>query len=119
MRTPQKGIRGGTRIPIELPVSIRWRSQAGIERRAEAKIGNISGNGLFIRTKRRWRPDTKLHLTVLFPPEVTNVPIHLYCEGRVVRQQARTQAAGVGVVIDDYNLLASSQRALRGRVRYR
>lgn len=109
MSMGRKGIRSGTRIAVELPVSMRWKSPTGVERHAQAITGNISGNGLFIRTPLRLRHDTQIQLTVLFPAEVTKVPTHLRCEGRVVRQQARAAVAGVGVVIDDYQLLCAPQ----------
>ena len=110
MSTARKGIRAGTRIPMELPVSMRWRTPSGTVRRLEAKTGNISGNGLFIQTSLRLRYDTPIELTVLFPAEANKVPTRLHCEGRVVRQQARAAATGVGVVIDEYDLLSAQPR---------
>jgi PilZ domain len=110
MSITRKGIRAGTRIPMELPVSMRWKSSSGVERRAQAKTGNISGNGLFILTPLHLRHNTQIQLTVLFPAEATKVPTRLRCEGRVVRQQARAAVAGIGVVIDDYDLLSSPSR---------
>lgn len=107
MSIEQKGIRGGTRIPVELPVQIRWRSRAGIEQFAEGKTGNVSGNGLFIVGPVRLRHDTPINLTVSFPVEVTHVPIRLECEGRVIRQRRTASLHGIGVVIDDYNLAAT------------
>jgi PilZ domain len=109
MSMERKGIRAGTRIPMELPVSIRWTSPAGIERRIQAKTGNISGNGLFILTPVRLRHDTEIQFTVLFPSEVTKGRTQLHCQGRVVRQRMRGAAAGIGVVIDDYRLLSPRQ----------
>ena len=109
MGMERKGIRGGTRIPIELPVSIRWKSPAGIERHVEAKTGNISGNGLFILTPVRLQHDTQLQFTVLLPSKITKLPTQLHGQGRVVRKQARGGTAGVGVVIDDYQLLSQRQ----------
>lgn len=100
----RKGIRGGTRIPVELPVRIRWRSQAGIERFAEGKTGNVSGNGLFIVAPIQLRHDTPINLTVSLPVEVTHVPVLLECEGRVIRQFRAGPPEGIGVIIDDYNL---------------
>jgi len=109
MSMERKGIRAGTRIPMELPVSIRWKSPAGIERRVEAKTGDISGNGLFILTPVRLRHDTEIQFTVLLPSEVTKVRTQLHCQGRVVRRRVRGAAAGIGVVIDDYQLLSPRQ----------
>jgi len=102
MNHGRKGIRGGTRIPVEFPVHIRWKTQAGRERDAEGKTASMSGNGLFILAPVRLRQDTPIEFTVLFPSEVTGTPMQLQCVGRVVRQQKSGAPAGLGVVIDDY-----------------
>jgi PilZ domain len=109
MSIEQRGIRSGTRIPIELPVSIRWKNPAGIERNVQAKTGDISGNGLLILMPVRLRHGTPLQFTIALPSEVTGVPVQLRCQGRVVRQQPRKASAGVGIVIDDYQLLTMRQ----------
>jgi PilZ domain len=98
----QKGIRGGTRIPVKFPVHIRWKTQAGRERVAQGKTESMSGNGLFILAPVRLRHDTPIEFTVLLPSEVTGTPMQLQCVGRVVRQQKSGATAGLGVVIDDY-----------------
>lgn len=103
-----KGIRGGTRIAVELPVQIRWKTQAGIERSAQGKTESMSGNGVFILVPVRLRHDTRIQFTVSLPAEVTRVPIEIQCEGRVVRQQKGCTVTGLGVVIDDYQLAASN-----------
>lgn len=106
MSPKEKGIRGGTRIPIELPVQIRWRSRAGDQRFAYGKTGSMSGNGLLIIAPLRLRHDMPIAITVSLPAEVTNVPVQLLCDGRVVRRQRVGTSSGVGVVIDDYRLAA-------------
>jgi hypothetical protein len=102
MNLGQKGIRGGTRIPVELPVEIRWKSPAGIERFSQGKTGSMSGNGLFIVAPLRFRQDMPIAFTVTLPADVTKVPMQLECVGRVVRQQKYGTLAGLGVVLDDY-----------------
>jgi len=104
MTLGRKGIRGGTRIAVELPVHIRWKTQAGTERYAEGKTESMSGNGLFILAPVRLRHDTSIRFTVLLPTEVTRTPMQLQCVGRVVRQQKTKSSPGLGVVIDDYRL---------------
>ena len=111
MSREPKGIRAGTRIPVELPVQIRWKTQAGNEKVALGKTENMSGNGLFILAPVRLRHDTPIQFTVALPPEVTNRPMQLHCEGRVVRRHKGNAAAGLGVVIDDYLLSASKDSA--------
>jgi PilZ domain len=106
MSPGRKGIRGGTRIPVELPVQIRWKTQAGTERFAQGKTESMSGNGLFILVPVRLRHDTPIQFTVSLPAEVTNTPMQLHCEGRVVRQHKGQAPVGLGVVIDDYRLAA-------------
>ena len=104
MTRGRKGIRGGTRIPVELPVHIRWKTKSGTERSAEGKTESMSGNGLFILAPVRLRHDTTIQFTVPLPAEVTGTPMQLQCVGRVVRQQKSGAPAGLGVVIDDYRL---------------
>ena len=106
MSREPKGIRAGTRIPVELPVQIRWKTQAGNEKVAQGKTESMSGNGLFILAPVRLRHDTSIQFTVALPPEVTNRPVELYCEGRVVRRHKGLAKSGLGVVIDDYRLIA-------------
>ena len=111
MNLEQKGIRGGTRIPVELPVQIRWKSPAGIERFMHGKTAGMSGNGLFIVAPLRLRHDMPVTFTVTLPAEITNVPVQLQCVGRVIRQHQSGTPAGVGVVIDDYKLSAGKPPA--------
>lgn len=111
MSQKRKGIRGGTRIPVELPVQIRWKTRAGTERRAEGKTESMSGNGLFIMAPVRLRNDTPIQFTLLLPAEVTRTPMELQCIGRVVRQQKGGAPTGLGVVIDDYRLASLKRRA--------
>lgn len=107
MSMAREGIRGGTRIPMRLPVSLRWKSPAGIERQVQAQTSNISGNGLFVLTSVRVPHNTAIRFSVLLPSEVTKAFMQLLCQGRVVRKRARGAAAGIGVVIDDYQLVAA------------
>lgn len=106
MSLGQRGIRAGTRIPVELPVQIRWKSPAGIERCTQGKTESISGNGLFIAAPVRLRRNMPITFIVTLPAEVTHVPMQLHCVGRVIRQYRAGTPAGVGVVIDDYRLSA-------------
>ena len=110
MSIEQKGIRGGTRIPVELPVQIRWTTRDGIEEFVEGKTSSMSGNGLFIAAAVQLRHDTPINFTVSLPAEITNIPMQLLCEGRVIRQQQTGAPPGIGVVIDDYHLAAVEQQ---------
>lgn len=111
MNPGRKGIRGGKRIPVELPVQIRWKTQAGSERQAQGKTESMSGNGLFILVPVRLRHDTPIQFTVMLPAEVTRTPMELRCVGRVVRQRKSGLPAGLGVVIDDYRLTTLKRSA--------
>lgn len=97
-------LRASQRIAIELPVEIRWRSRAGARRQARGKTGNISGSGLFIKVPVRPHRATAVTIKVLLPREVTQVPLELLCQGRVVRWSQRGQTQGLGAVIDEYEL---------------
>lgn len=107
MAPKRKGIRGGTRIPVELPVEIRWRTRAGKEKFAAGRTQNMSGNGLYILAPLRLRHDTPIQFTVSLPAEVTNTPVKLQCAGRVVRHRKSESAAGLAVVIDEYGFAST------------
>ena len=92
------------RIPVELPVSLRWLTAAGTERQAQGKTENVSGAGLFVIAPVRLRRETLISFTVILPREVTRVPIELACQGRVVRSSRAGELPGFGAIIDDYEL---------------
>src|SRR5260370_38922307 len=95
------GIRSGSRIPVELPVNVRWRSSKGY-RRVQGKTGSISGNGLYITLPLRPPPATPITFTIALPIEVTKVPLELQCQGRVVHYSDLGKVLGIGATIDDY-----------------
>ena len=99
-----ENIRTYRRIPVELPVSLRWRTPRGAARQIRGKTENVSGAGLFVVTPVRLRPETLISFTVILPPEVTRVPIELTCRGKVVRTSRAGELSGFGAIIDDYEL---------------
>jgi hypothetical protein len=97
-----KYLRAGVRIPVELPVEIRWKSRAGRPRQVQGKTACISANGMFVVMPLRLRHQTPVSITVDLPVEVTKVPLQLYCRARVVSQPPGY--AGFGAIIDDYRI---------------
>lgn len=95
-------IRAGVRIPVELPVEVRWKSRAGRAYQAQGKTACISANGMFMALPVRLRPETAVTISVSLPVEFTRVPLQLRCEGRVVGHPAGV--TGVGAIIDDYQV---------------
>ena len=95
-------LRTGGRIPIELPVEIRWKAPNGKLRRAQGRTASISSNGVHLTVAAKVRPQTPIKITVKLPLEFTKVPLQLHCQGRVVRQAPG--ASGLRAVIDDYKL---------------
>lgn len=98
------GIRAGVRIPLELPVVLRWKGKDGGLRETLGKTGAMSGNGFFVLSSVRLRHDTRISFIVTFPKEVTKNLIRLYGRGRVVRQGSPRSMAGIGAIIDDYEI---------------
>jgi hypothetical protein len=96
--------RTGFRIPVQLPIKVRWKSHSGNYRQVHGKTGNISGNGLFITVPLRPTRSTPITMTVQLPVEVTHSPLKLFCMGRVVRWNREGEQLGVGAVIDAYEL---------------
>jgi hypothetical protein len=77
--------RASRRIPMELPVEIRWKTRARSPKQAMGKTGNMSGSGLFIEIPILLPRATSITIKVVLPPEVTHVPVELLCKARVVR----------------------------------
>jgi len=108
--------RTSTRLSMNLPVEIRWKSRAGTPKLAVGTIGNISGSGLFIEFPVRLRPRTSVAIKIRLPREGNQAPLELMCEGRIVRSNPMGKAQGVGAVIDEYELRpASSGKSQRKR----
>jgi hypothetical protein len=103
------------RMPMELPVEIRWKNRAGSQKQATGKTGNISGSGLFIEVPVRLHRATSVRIKVLLPPEVTQVPLELLCQGRVVRWDEHEGVQGVGAVIDQYELRPVARSGSAGK----
>ncbi len=102
-------LRTGGRIPIELPVEIRWKAPNGKLRQAQGKTASISSNGVHLTVAAKLRPQTPITITVRLPLEFTKVPLQLFCQARVVRQAAG--ATGLRAVIDDYKLRPAGRAA--------
>lgn len=102
-------LRTGGRIPIELPVEIRWKAANGKLKEAQGKSVSISSNGVHMVVAAKIRPQTPVTITVKLPLEFTKVPLQLFCQGRVVQQAAG--AVGLRAVIDDYKLRPAPRNA--------
>lgn len=96
--------RSSGRVPLELIVHVRWRDESGSYAEADGRTGDISGNGLFVSVPARLAPETPITFTVYLPRGITNTPIELVGQGRVVRSD---QSGGIAAIIDDYQLLPS------------
>ncbi len=96
--------RASQRIPMALPVEIRWEGLAGSPMQAMGVTGNISGSGVFIESPIGLDRATSVMIRVILPREVTKVALELLCHGRVARCNQHGQAQGLGAVIDEYEL---------------
>jgi hypothetical protein len=102
-----KYLRAGVRIPLELPVEVRWKSPAGRPRQVQGKTACISANGMCVVMPLRLRHHTPVSITVNLPVEVTKVPLQLCCRARVVSQPPGY--GGIGAIIDDYHIRVAKQ----------
>ena len=100
-------LRTGGRIPVELPVEIRWKGPGGKPRQAQGKTISISSNGVLLSVAADLRPQTAVTITVKLPLEFTKSPLVLYCHGRVLR--LGPGAMTVSALIDDYKLRPAAQ----------
>lgn len=97
-------LRTSLRIPVELPIEVRWKSHSGNYRQVRGKTGNISGTGLLMTVPLRPRRATPITMIVDLPVEVTHSPLELHCQGRVVYCKREGDLLGVAAVIDAYEL---------------
>jgi len=86
--------RASHRIPMALPIEIRWKTRAGSLKQAMGKTGNISGNGLFIEFPIHLHRGTSVTTKVVLPRKGSQVPLELSCQGRVVRWEQEGQVEG-------------------------
>jgi PilZ domain-containing protein len=96
--------RAGIRLPMKLPVLITWKTASGRYRKTQADTANLSGNGLFLLTPRRFRPLTPIRCRVLLPLGVAGISVELICLGRVVRCSGARETPAVAAIIDEYEL---------------
>ena len=59
---------------------------------------------IIIEIPTRLHRATSIMIKVMLPPEVTQVPLELLCQGRVVRWNQHGKNQGLGAVIDEYEL---------------
>lgn len=104
--------RTGLRIPLGLPVELRWKSRGGNSRHVEGRTGNISGNGLFMNIPVRPPCNTTVTMRVFLPSAITHVPVELLCIGRVVRWNAPGESTGMGATIDEYEFRRTCTHAV-------
>ena len=74
-------LRGGVRLPLELPVEVRWRGRRGKKQHAQGKTVAISGNGFYILLPKRLAHETPIDFTMDLPVELTRVPMKLAGQG--------------------------------------
>lgn len=92
------------RVPLELPVHVRWRTSTGKSQQVEGRTENISANGMFVRIRRRLRHHAPISFCVDLPSEVTRTPVQLLGHGRIVRLNGPGEVPGIAAVIDEYEI---------------
>ncbi|PYV18525.1 MAG: hypothetical protein DMG21_04640 [Acidobacteria bacterium] len=111
--TPTTFLRSGVRLPLELPMEVRWKGRSGKKERAQGKTVTVSGSGFYVILPPRLRlaQATPIQFTMDLPVELTGVPMKLTGQGRVVRGHRSSAEAGVGAIIDDYRFQLSPPEA--------
>jgi hypothetical protein len=102
-------LRAGVRLPLELPVEVRWRGRRGKKQHAQGKTVTISGNGFYVILPARLAQQTPFDFTMDLPVELTRIPMKLAGQGRVVRGKLSSEETGVGAIIDDYHFLLAAR----------
>lgn len=104
VRGRMKGIRASVRVPLQLPVEVRWQNQGGDYRQVNGQTGTISGTGMFLTVPARPPRQAPITFKITLPSQVTKVPVEIQGEGRVVRLLRLIDGSGLGVTIDNYEL---------------
>ncbi len=97
--------RSSARLPLEMPVHVRWEGEQGVSSEANGMTRDISGNGLFLKISAEILPQTPLRLRIPLPQGQGSTPMELLAEGRVVRGNFAGEDQGLAAVIDDYRLV--------------
>ncbi len=93
------GVRAAVRFPLSMPVTVHWD-----ETTVEAKTENVSASGISLLTTQAMKPGQPIRFQLNMPGQAMGVAkdVHISCQGRVVRCQARKDAFLVAATIDNY-----------------
>ena len=85
-----------TRVPIEIPI------QVGDD---QGQSRDISFSGIYFTIKKPFEPGESLQIVFELAHTVRDEPIHLDCQGYVLRVEKVGQEYGVAAVIEDVTYL--------------
>ena len=93
------GVRAAVRFPLNMPVTVHWD-----EKSLEARTENVSASGISLLTSQAMTPGQAIRFQLNMPGEAMGAAkdVHIACQGRVVRCQAREGEFLVGATIDNY-----------------
>jgi hypothetical protein len=105
--------RARRRFDMRLPALITTGDGSLVELRTETQ--NVSARGVFFYLDRVLAPDSRLEVTLTFPPHVTLTdPVRVRFTARVLRTEPLPPGARVGVAafIEDYEFLRSNPASI-------
>ncbi len=98
------GVRAAVRFPLNLPVTVHLEDET-----VEARTENVSASGIALLTAREMNPGERIRFLLNMPGEAMGVAkdVHISCQGRVVRCQAKEEEFLVAATIDNYSFFES------------
>src|SRR5262249_30092382 len=99
------------RFDMRLPAAIRIQGETAHEFHTETQ--NVSARGVFFYFDRMLPENSRIEVTLTFPPHVTLTDaVRVRFEGRVVRSEPPLPSARIGIAaeIENYEFLRASQR---------
>ncbi len=87
--------RGAARQPVALPVELEGGH--GITR-------DFSSSGIFYETEKAFSLGQAIEFTIVIDHLDTRMPIHLKCQGQIVRIEEKGEMIGVAAAISCYTL---------------
>ena len=105
--------RTGKRFPLELPIRIRQKKGAAVDKGTTA---DMSASGVYIQAKTDLAVGSSIEFDITLPANVLGTPtdVEIRCSGRVVRKEdsdvkGKKKKNGVACVIDQYKFIRKSK----------
>ena len=96
------------RVPLDLPISVKFLDNG--RRELAGHTRDVSARGVFMYLETEIRVGTPIEFVMTLPQEITlSGPIRVRCSGTVLRVEKNGDEQGVGVSIHRYDYLNDNE----------